>query len=67
MAVALVMNLITPGRWERRIWAPVAVAGPSPRHDMAVTYDTGRGMAVIFGGADSAGVPASISARPLPV
>jgi len=25
MAVALVMNLITPSRWERRIWAPVAL------------------------------------------
>lgn len=24
MAVAAVMNLITPSKWERRIWAPVA-------------------------------------------
>jgi 4-amino-4-deoxy-L-arabinose transferase-like glycosyltransferase len=26
MAVALVLNLITPSRWERRLWAPVAAA-----------------------------------------
>ena len=25
MALALVLNLITPSRWERRIWAPVAL------------------------------------------
>lgn len=25
MALAVVMNLITPSRWERRIWAPVAL------------------------------------------
>ena len=25
MAVALVLNLITPSKWERRIWAPVAL------------------------------------------
>jgi len=24
MAVAVVLNLITPSRWERRLWAPVA-------------------------------------------
>jgi hypothetical protein len=24
MAVAVVLNLITPSKWERRIWAPVA-------------------------------------------
>jgi hypothetical membrane protein len=25
MALAVVLNLITPSRWERRLWAPVAI------------------------------------------
>jgi hypothetical protein len=25
MVVALVLNLVTPSRWERRLWAPVAL------------------------------------------
>jgi hypothetical protein len=25
MALAVVLNLVTPSRWERRLWAPVAI------------------------------------------
>ena len=39
-------------------WTQIPVSGPSGRHGAGITYDTKRGLVILFGGVDSAGFKA---------